>query len=183
MVMDIVHKIKYVIEFKQPVDYFNVILQKQIDLRQKFSGNENNIIILELDSSHKRLTETNFYSKFGKIFSNHNYFGRKSYLDLSNDSNKYVTFKDFYKDATERSKYMLLPEYFLDLDETVILKKIVSYEEYEYKVDLLLEEFTLFCNTFEFNLDERKIIDSIILDPNLKSNIKFCGWKDYWETI
>ena len=51
------------------------------------------------------------------------------------------------------------------------------------KVDLLLEEFNLFCNTFEFDLEEQKIIDSIVIDENLKSDIKFSGWKDYWETI
>jgi len=44
----------------------------------------------------------------------------------------------------------------------------------------MLEEFILFCDTFEFNSDEKTIIDSFIQDENIKSNIKFYGWKDYW---
>jgi len=46
----------------------------------------------------------------------------------------------------------------------------------------MLEEFKLFCKFFEFNEYEKKIISSIIEDPNLKSNIKFIGWIDYWIT-
>jgi len=47
----------------------------------------------------------------------------------------------------------------------------------------MLEELNVFCNTFEFDSNQNKIINSIIEDPNLKSNIKFCGWQDYWVTL
>jgi hypothetical protein len=181
MVMDIVHTIKYVIEFKQPVDYFNVILQKQIDLRLKFSGNVNNIIVFDLNTNNKRFTETNFYSKYKNTFSNFGVIGQNNYSDLTNLPNKYFILKHIFNEINFL-KYIdeWTPELLLKKDGNKI--EIVSCEEFEYNVDLMLEEFKVFCDNFEFNLDEKKIIDSIIQDENLKSNIKFCGWKDYWET-
>ena len=167
MVMDIVHKIKYVIEFKQPVDYFNVILQKQIDLRLKFDGNINIINVLDLDNGNERLYGTTYYSKYKSYFHN---FKIKSFLTLNDSPDKYKIINKIYKE-------MLYDKYFNELI------KVKSYEEFEYEFDLMLEEFKVFCDNFEFNSDEVKIINSIMEDENLKSNIKFYGWKDYWITV
>ncbi len=62
--MDIQHRLKYVIEFENQVDYFNVILQKQIDTRLKFEGNENYIIVVDLNCDNKRLNDKTFFTKY-----------------------------------------------------------------------------------------------------------------------
>ena len=59
----------------------------------------------------------------------------------------------------------------------------ISSQEFEYNVDLMLEEFKLFTNKFEFNENEKRIIESFVSDEKIKSNIKFIGWKDYWISI
>lgn len=167
--MDIVHKIRYIIEFKQPVDYFDVILQKQIDLRLKFEGNENRIIVLDLSDCNQSLSKSKYYSKYKSLFNNYNL--RISHLELINSSDKYDIIKHIYSNQKENNSLI-----FKD-------KKSNSYDEFEYEFDLMLEELNVFCNTFEFDSNQNKIINSIIEDPNLKSNIKFCGWQDYWVTL
>ena len=42
----------------------------------------------------------------------------------------------------------------------------------------MLEEFKLFLDKFEFNKDEKKIIETFTLDKQLKSNIKSIQWID-----
>jgi len=177
MVMDIVHKIKYVIEFKNPVDYYNVILQKQIDLRLKFEGNENCITIFDFDSYNERLVDTIFFSKYKDIFSNNNIIGRISYLNFYDDPDRYLILKDKYK-LLEKNRWT--PKILISKEDN---NSIISYEEFEFNIDVMLEEFKLFCKFFEFNEDEKKIISSIVEDTNLKSNIKFMGWKDYWIIV
>jgi len=178
MVMDIVHKIKYVIEFKNPVDYFDVILKKQIDLRLKFDGNENCITIFDFDSMNKRLMDSKFYSKYGDIFSNFSVIGEISYSKLYDNPDKYSKLKYRYERIKKNVDHWT-PKILLSREDNNL---IVSYEEFEYNIDVMLEEFKLFCKFFEFNEYEKKIISSIIEDPNLKSNIKFIGWIDYWIT-
>jgi len=181
MVMDIIHKIKYVIEFKNPVDYFNVILQKQIDLRLKFNGDENCITILDFDPvNEKRLKDTKFILNYGDVFSNYNIIGQNSYYKLDNNPDKYNELKNRYNSIGKIVSHWT-PKILIHKDNNNNNNKtIVSYEEFEYNFDLMLEEFKLFCNFFEFNEDEKKIISSIVEDPSLKSNIKFIGLKDYW---
>lgn len=60
---------------------------------------------------------------------------------------------------------------------------IMSYEEFEYYFETMLEEFHLFLNTWEFEDGENKFIDSIVMDDKLKPNIEFAGWIDEWITI
>lgn len=179
MVMDIVHKLKYVIEFKNQVDYFNVILQKQIDLRLKFDGNENCITIFNSDSNNNRFNNTYFFSTYRDVFTNYNVMRRISYFEFYDEPNRYIILKNEYESIYEDilSKAIWLPKICLPSTDD---NKIVSYDEFEYNIDVMLEEFKLFCNLFEFNEDEKKIISSIVEDENLKSNIKFIGWKDYW---
>jgi hypothetical protein len=178
MVMDIVHKIKYIIEFKNPVDYFDVILQKQIDLRLEFDGNENCITIFDFDSRNKRLRDTNFFSNYEDIFSNYNVIGQTSYYKLYEDPDKYSKLKYIYE-RIEKDISHWTPKILLSSEDNNL---VVSYEEFEFNIDIMLEEFKLFCKFFEFNEDEKKIISSIVEDPNLKSNIKFIGLIDYWIT-
>lgn len=159
MVMNIVHKIKYVIEFKNPADYFNVILQKQIDLRLKFDDNVNCIIIFDSDPYNKRLENTNFFSNYKDSFSKYNIIGPKSYLNFYDNPNRYSILKDEYI-SLEKSVYRLTPKILLSKEDN---NSIVSYEEFEFNIDVMLEEFKLFCKFFEFNEDEKKIISSQLL--------------------
>jgi hypothetical protein len=180
MVICVEHNIAYIIEFKEPVDYFNVYLQKQIDLRLKFNGDEKKITILEINSNNKKFTKSKFYLTHMEYFT---YSEIRSFLDLIDSPNKYQTIKSLYKSLTDKNK-MWIPN-FLKKDKSSkseLLTNVISYEEFEYNFDMMLEELKLYCNTFEFECDEKRIIDSITQDENLKSNIKFCGWKDFWIT-
>jgi hypothetical protein len=162
MVMDLVHKLEYIIEFIEPIDYFNVILQKQIDLRIKYKGDVEKIVIVNLDRSSDRLNSSDFMKKHDRDFNNFSYY-RVNFLELNNSPDKYSHIKYLYKKIKD------------DCDK--------SLEEYEYNFDLMLEEFKLFVDKFEFNSDEKRIIDAFVLDKKIKSNIKFIGWKDYWITV
>lgn len=96
------------------------------------------------------------------------------FSELIDNPKKYIIIKsiyDTYKDDYYKNDYWRI---FKNSENNVI-----QYEEFEYKFDIALEEFRLFANTFEFNYNKKKIIDSFMLDQ--KSNIKFMGWKDVWE--
>lgn len=153
MVSFLTHLIQYKIVFKTPVDYFDVVLQKQIDLRQKLTINENFVIVLNLHSD-KRFIESEFIKKYPYFDDTHLF--RFSFLNLNNSPDKYKGIKQLYNKTS----------------------KIKTYEEFEYTMDLMLEEFKLFLDHFEFNEDEKKIIDAFVMDDNLKSNIQFIGWND-----
>ena len=159
------HQIQYKIIFTKPVDYFDIVLQKQINLRQKFKINENGVIVLQLDID-KRFIDSEFIKKYMIFYDP--YFFDFSFLRLNNHPDKYNYIKELYKKAkiTELSfKHFLLCQ--------------KSYEEFEHEIELMLEEFKLFLDKFEFNEDEQKIINSFTLDDNLKSNINFIGWIDF----
>lgn len=175
--MEIEHKIKYVIEFKSPVDYYNVILQKQIDLKLKFEGNENCITIFNSNSYDDRLRDTAFFSKYKDAFLNYTILGQISYLNFYDDPDKYSMLKERYE-YQEKIVGRWTPNILLSKEDK---NSFVSYEEFKYNIDIMLEELKLFCKFFEFNENEKKIISSIVEDTNLKSNIKFIGWKDYWK--
>lgn len=172
------HKLKYVVEFKNPVDYFDVILQKQIDLRLKFEADVNSITVTDLGIDDKRLKNNTFFSKYEHTFRNHSL--RKSFLELNNDPHKYSFAKKIYNYSNECLKYGYQSWHDCELFLSLSKEKNISYEEFEYNFDVMLEEFKLFCNFLELDEDEKKILDSIVKDDNLKSNIKFFGWKDYW---
>jgi hypothetical protein len=179
MVMDMPqHKLKYVIEFKNPVDYFDVILQKQIDLKLKFESDVNSITVTDLGIDDKKLKNNTFFSKYEQTFRNPSL--RKSFLELNNDPHKYSFAKKIYNYSNKCLKYGYQSWHDCELFLSLSKEKNISYEEFEYNFDVMLEEFKLFCDFLELDEDEKKILDSIVKDDNLKSNIKFFGWKDYW---
>jgi len=181
MVMTIVHKIKYVIKFKEPVDYYNVVLQKQIDARFKCSDDSTmDIIVINLDLNNKRLYDTEYMKKYSTLFANYDI--RCKFLGLNNCPDKYNKIKDIYKtyetyDISELKYYKLEK-----VENGNDMGVIMSYEEFEYYYETMLNEFHLFLNTFEFEDEEKKFIDSIIMDEKLKLNIDFAGWIDEWIT-
>jgi hypothetical protein len=184
MVMDLIHKLEYVIEFIDPVDYFDVVLQKQIDLRLRYEGNTKKIVIVDFDNRfdgtvNSRLVSSCFIKKYTRYFNDCSHF-RGSLLELNNSADKYNDVKYIYNKLTNERGYNrnYLPVYIYNDDGDII-----SYEEFEYNVDLMLEEFKLFVDKFEFNSDEKRITDAFVLDEKIKSNIKFIGWRDYWITV
>lgn len=183
MVFSIVHKLEYIIEFKTPIDYFDVFLQKQIDLRLKFVGNESRITIVEFDNSNIKFKESEFNKKYTNSYQDYNLFSRISFLELNNRVDKYTICKKVYDKLLHLkitdNDWKWMPEIFLK-DNNI---KMVSYDEFEFNVDTMLNELNILCNEYEFTNDEKKIIDAFTNDSNLKSNIKFIGWKDYWITV
>lgn len=165
MVEILTHIIQYKIIFKTPVDYFDVVLQKQIDLKQKLIIDENCLIVLNLHLD-KRFSESEFLKKY-KYFDDI-YFFRFSFLKLNDSPNKYIGIKKLYNDICNKKTQSIT--HFMH---------IKTYEEFEYEIETMLEEFKLFLDHFEFNEDEKKIINDFTQDDNLKSNIKFIGWDDY----
>ena len=64
------------------------------------------------------------------------------------------------------------------------LNKIICFtsrKEFKYKIEVMLEEFEYKIDVIleEFNEYDKKIISSIVEDPNFKSNITFIGYIDY----
>ena len=159
------HQIQYKIIFTKPVDYFDIVLQKQINLRQKFNINENGAIVVQLDID-KRFIKSEFIKKYMIFYDP--YFFDFSFLQLNNHPDKYKFIKKLYEKAKITD---------ITFNNSLLCQK--SYEEFEHEIELMLEEFKLFLDKFEFNEDEQKIINSFILDDNLKSNIKFIGWIDF----
>lgn len=151
-------------------------------MRLKFDGNENFITILEINPYNKRFTNTNFFSKYGDIFAYSNFIGEMSYLKLYDHPDKYLILKDSYELLgleKQKEKKRGTPQILLSKENNNL---VVSYDEFEFNIDEMLEEFKLFCKFFELNEDEKKIISAFVDDPNLKSNIKFCGIRDDWIT-
>jgi hypothetical protein len=175
MVLDIVHKIVYEIQFNQPVDYFDVILQKQIDLRLKIKGNVKKIEVIELNNENEVFKKSTFYEKYKIIFEDYTNF-RTSFLSLINNPEKYSIYKKIYEKIKQDELYK---DKYYNND----IYKAESYEEFEYNFDLVLEEFKLFLDKFEFDENLKKIIDSFVLDEKINTNIKFIGWRDYWITV
>lgn len=182
MVMELVHRIRYVIKFKEPVDYFNVVLQKQIDTRFKCADSSTkkiNVIKFVL-SEDKRLSDSEYMKKYSTLFVNYNISYK--FLELNNCPNKYNIIKDIYK-KIKRYNMSELKYYKLEkVEDGVGMGVIMPYDEFEYYFETMLNEFHLFLNTFEFEDGEKKFIDSIVMDKKLKPNIEFAGWIDEWIT-
>lgn len=177
MVMDVVHRIRYVIKFKEPVDYFDVVLQKQIDTRFMCTDcSSTNITVIKLDSNDERLSNSEYMKKYSTLFTNYNI--RYKFLELNNSPNKYDIIKELYiKFLTfgiREIQYYKLEK----IEDGVGMGVIMSYEEFEYYFETMLDQFHLFLNTWEFEDKEKKFIDSIVMDEKL--NIEFAGWIDEW---
>ena len=97
MVMNIVHKIRYVIKFKKPVDYFDIVLQKQIDTRFKCADSSTTIITVSKFElwNDKRLLDSEYMKKYSTLFANYNI--RYNFLELNNCPYKYYKIKDIYE--------------------------------------------------------------------------------------
>ncbi len=76
--MSVGHYLEYIIEFKNPVDLFDVIYQLKIQTRNNFEGNEKKITICrlhsdliygrELNDPVNRFANTEFIKKYANIW-------------------------------------------------------------------------------------------------------------------
>lgn len=182
MVIMVVHKIRYVIKFKELLDYFNVVLQKQIDTRFKCNKcSTNKIYIIDFGiSDDKRLFNSEYIKKYSTLFLNNNI--RYEFLKLNNSPDKYQIIKELYKKFLDYDTIVLQHYKLEKIVDGVGMDVIIPYEEFEYYFETMLNEFHLFLNNWEFEDGEKKFIDSIIMDEKLKLklNIEFVGWIDKW---
>lgn len=187
MVFKIVHTVKYVIKFKNPIDYFDIVLQKQIDARFKFAnGTSEKIIVIDL-TSDSRFLDSEYMKKYSDLFLSHDL--RYKFLELNNSPDKYSIIEKIFTDLSLKNKYYL--NEFIDVFDTCKktcvtirdLKKIRDKDEFNYCFETMLEEFHFFLNTLQFIDEEKKFIDSIVMDDEIKSNIEFAGWIEEYEWI
>ena len=178
MVMDIIHKLKYVIKFKNPVDIFDVIKRIQIQLRHDFVANNQSIIVIELNSSDLLLTQTDFMKKYNNIYINKNWINLNSdlYNDISMNNTKLITYiKEEYLHLLEIKSRRTLYDYDKD-------KPFENFSEDEY-IDFWLKYMRSFktdINNIVLPENEQRLIDTILSDHDTKDNIEFNGWSDGW---
>jgi hypothetical protein len=172
MVMFYSHDLSYQIEFKIHVNWFSVILQKQIDSKFKFAEATESTITIK---TYSNITSPKHFEKnellkqtHEELSRNYRQLARKinleqtKLLELNDDPCKYDKIKNICKRNNiyvDNNKYE---------------------EELEYKLELFLEEFKLFVNSLDLDEQEQNAVNSIVQDPELSSNIKFVGWKDVW---
>jgi len=173
MVMETVHRLRYIIKFDKPVDYFDVFLQKQIDTRIKFGGDENLVILFDFNYMSND-------DRFRHLINN--YFCIKAHNNLLWEGLEYIdhtyepsNFVNMVKDSDKIKKYInksypTFHKYYKNLE----------FSDYEKHMNNALEQFQLFITNFEFNADEKKVLNAFLLDDKVKTNIKFVGWEDYW---
>lgn len=190
MVVDIIHTVKYVIKFKNPVDYFDIVLQKQIDARFKFAnGTSEEICVIDL-TFDRRFLDSEYMKKYSELFLSRDLNLRYNFLELNNSHDKYSIIEKLFKDLSlynnPLSKYYLneYHDVFKKCKKTSVtirdLKKMDDKDEFSHCIETMLEEFHFFLNTFQFTDEEKKFINSIVMDDKIKSNIEFAGWIDEW---
>ena len=178
MVMDIVHELKYVIKFKNPVDIFDVIKRIQIQLRHDFVGNKHGIEVIKLKQSDLLLSQTEFMEKYGNIYRTKHWITLNSdmYDDLSINNSKLITYiKEEYSHFLEIKSRRTLSEY----DEN---KPFENFSEDEY-INFWLEYMKSFktdINNIVLPENEQRLLDTILSDPDTRDNIEFNGWADGW---
>ena len=148
MVHDYVHEFLYTINLSTDVDYYNVILQMQIDLRCKFEYHDKQIIAIKLPSRFMpdRLSNVTVWKNSKE---EPDYMQKQLYYPNINDS-KYdnITNDDYY-----------------DKEDIEKMRK-------QYK------DFQLFKNEFELLNKEKYIIDGLLNHPLIKDLIVTHEWID-----
>jgi len=173
-----IRNIQFKIILKNQINFLDVLIEKQIDMVKFLTYNEklhnnyidNEIIIVNLDNDD-RLKKSNFINKYK--FLDDNCFLNTSLLELCQSPEKYYIIKKIYENIKKHKQtYKNINNFF------VYQFNSINYDEFEYKIDMMLEELKLFLDKFQFDNFEQKIIDIFISDEKLKSNIKFIGWFD-----
>jgi hypothetical protein len=173
----------YNIEFINPVDWFDVILQKQIDSRFEFIEATKTSIVIKIHRQifNRRKLENHeiICDKYCEIKQKFN-FDNILFLELNNDPKKYEKIRYIYTAKTYYNNllYTDTRDEMNNIIDTYIEKNKLDYEETVYELELFLEEFKLFVNGLKLEESEQNAINLIIQDPKLSSNIKFAGWKD-----
>lgn len=179
----LIRNIQYKIVLHNSMNLLNVLINKNINI-EKILNNEENIFYDQLLCNNEsneikildlktdvRFMSSSFVKKYK--FYDDVFFNSISFLELNNSLDKYEIIKKLYnKIINDKNKQKIFSFYLFQFRD-------MSYDEFEYEIELMLEEFKLFLNHFEFNEDEKEIINVFTQDKNLNSNIKFIGWIDY----
>lgn len=181
--------IQYKIIFKNPINLLDILVEKNFNLENILSDEKykkissrlldiecNNDVLTIIDlKNDSRLKNSVFFKKY-KFF-NDEFFSDISFLELNESSDKYIIVKKMYDKITMYKKKFGETGYY---NYYIFQLRDMCYDEFEYEIDLMLEEFKLFLDKFKYDKNEKKIIDIFILDKDLKSNIKFIGWYDFY---
>ncbi len=166
--ISLTHVLEYIIEFKNPVDLFDVIYQLKIITRNDFIGNSKKIIICRLSPYKKYQTiDDDPINRFAisKFIASH--------ANKWNNSSDRVIFTGF-----ERTFNLHKEEFKQDYQE--LNDNLDKFEEHYNEIIELSNEFEKTCDKLELTKEEFKLIDSINKFPGLKDNISFMGWRDTW---
>ena len=155
MVMFNVHEFLYVIDLSKSVDYYNVILQMQIDLRIKFEYNEktNKIIVLRLPSNKilDRLENVTVWKNHDKA-----YMTNCLYLPNMNDS-KFDDPK--FLETVDKELYP-------NINEDIIMHRQCN------------KDFLLFKNEFITTDEESHAINGLLNHSLIKDLVIKSEWED-----
>jgi hypothetical protein len=167
--ISIYHVIEFVIEFTNPVDLFDVIYQLKIQTRNDFIANTTKIVVCRLYSNKtyglptndisNRFVNSEFIAKYGNIW-----------------LKERIVYVDFERRFLDNKKNY--EEDYFDLNNN-----LEDFEEYYNNIITISNELEKTCDKLQLTESEFNLIDSIKKIPNLKENICFIGWKDFWLTV
>jgi hypothetical protein len=163
---------EYLLELTEEVDYFDVILKIQSDLREIFSYNSNTKTIRLVIISNRtcfdkeeRLQNTSLYKKFKDKFEWADYV--YTYHVLMN----MLKTHEEYKEEGYHYDYIDL----FDYDKQKSNK--YTFDEIKALIDEKKDEFeTLFVNEIKFTDKELEFIDKLSKHPLLEGKIKGFKW-------
>ncbi len=167
--MDQLRDIHYVLELTEDVDYFDVILQIQINLRSVFSYNSYDktitLIKFSITDSDDRLKNTSLYKLYGT-----NYKWEEDKMTYHNLSRILKNHEEDIAEGYLRNKIYFYggdepKEYSIDEINNLIKQKEIEFEN-------------LFVKEIKFTENELKFIEKIVKHPLLENKIKGFAWKE-----
>lgn len=173
-----IQKILYQSKLENIINYYfgglREILTKNNINNKQIVFDENNFVtitLFELDKKDSRIMDSNYMEKYSWYF--YDYSNSNSFVEIYNSPNKYELINSIFHSIDLKAYKMVgLLKNQNDIK--------YSKSEFEFMFDNMLEEFILFTNNFEFNVNEAQIINEIKSNEKINSNIVFAGLIDKW---
>jgi hypothetical protein len=179
MVMDIVHELKYIIKFKNPVDKFNVIKQIQIDLRNDFVGDQNMVEVISIKPDNPIIANSDFFAKYQKLYNSKHWipFSSEHYQNISLDNVELINIikKEFGYLSESMSCGRKLSYY----DENKPFENLTESDYINLWLDYM-NSFKSLVDNIVLDINEQLLIQTIKSHPDVVDNIDFIGWTDKW---
>jgi hypothetical protein len=154
MVMNLYHDFLYIIKLKNAVDYFDVIMQLQVNVKAKFDycPKLNEIRVLKITppydiSKEDRFTNTSLYKKYKDTL-----YRRPIYVEYPSPDSVGPFYWDIADDLTKEQYMELATE--------------------------RQDDFQLFGEEIALTDEERILINNVQTSPLISNNIVKCYWKD-----